>query len=439
MSKHGIIAENLSPERVRRAAMKQQLTLQEKLERKRVKRPPAIIYLILINIWRLALNRKLGITFTFKARPANDKNPYILISNHASRVDYLYTAPAALPHRLNYVVGYNEFFRSHLYPIFSLMQVIPKRNFTPDYHAVREIVRVIKRGGRVCLFPEGMNSISGGGQHCALGSGRLLKHLGVTVYYTKIAGGYMTNTKHYLDTRPGKVEITVDRLFTPEQLEDMSAHEIQQTLDRELAHDDYIWNKAARVKYKGQGCMANNLHDLLYLCPKCGALYAMKGEGDTIRCGACGNGAAVSEYYDLIPLDDTCVIPETISHWYALEREKAKERVKNKDFMFSGHVKLGVLPKYKRLKKGATSVIAGEGALSLSRGGLKYEGTKDGEPFSFKLSTDAVPTYGMCTDISRFYTFYQGEFYEFYPERLDTMLWFHLTEELHRACGGQWK
>jgi 1-acyl-sn-glycerol-3-phosphate acyltransferase len=419
--------------------MKEKPTLQERLERKHMKKPPAFPYLLLINIWRLLFNRKLGITFTFKSRPSKDKNPYILISNHSSRVDYLYTAPAALPHRLNYVVGYNEFFRSHLYPIFALMQVIPKRNFTPDYHAAREIIRVIKAGGHVCLFPEGMNSISGGSQPCAIGSGKLLKHLGVTVYYTKIAGGYLTNTKHCLDTRPGKVEIVVDTLFTPEKLEKLSADEIQRILDKELAHDDYIWNKQARVKFSAPGKTAKNLHDLLYLCPKCGALYTMRTEGDTIKCEACGNGARINEYYDLIPLDDTCVIPETISHWYALERERAKNEVKEAGFVFTEHVKLGVLPKYKRLKDGATSIIAGEGTLSLSREGLKYDGTKDGEPFTFTLPTDAVPTFGMCTDISRFYTFYRSEFYEFYPERSDTMRWFHLTEEMHRANGGKWR
>jgi len=419
--------------------MKQKRTLQQKLALRHMKKPPAIIYLLLINIWRLFLNKRLGIKFTFNARPSKDKNPYILISNHASRVDYLYTAPAVLPHRLNYVVGYNEFFRSHLYPIFRLMQVIPKRNFVPDPHTIKEIIRIIRQGGRVCLFPEGMSSISGGGQPCAIGSGKLLKFLGVTVYYTKIAGGYMTNTKHCLDQRPGRVEVVVDRLFTPEQLKTLSADDIQETLNRVLAHNDYEWNKQARVMFGGSDEMAKNLHDLLYLCPKCAALYTMRTEGDVIRCEACGSGARVNEYYDLIPLDDTCVVPETISDWYEMQREKARAEVADSGFHFSERVKLGVLPKYKRLKKGATSIIAGDGTLSLSREGLKFDGTKDGEPFSFTLSTDAVPTYGMCTDISRFYTFYKSEFYEFYPERKDTMRWFHLTEELHRACGGKWR
>jgi 1-acyl-sn-glycerol-3-phosphate acyltransferase len=314
--------------------MKHKPTLAEKLERKRIGHPAALLYIILIRIWMLFLNKKLGVSFTYKARPSRDKNPYVLVSNHASRVDYLYTAPAVLPHRLNYVVGYNEFFRSHLYPIFSLMQVIPKRNFSPDVHAVSEIIRVIKNGGRVCLFPEGMSSISGSGQPCAIGTGKLLKRLGVTVYYTKIAGGYLTNTKHCLDTRPGKVEIVVDTLFTPQQLGQMSADEIQAALNDALAHDDYEWNKTARVRFDGKGEMAKNLGDLLYLCPKCGSLYTMDAGGDTIRCTACGNGASINAYYDLTPLDESCVIPQTVSRWYALQREKAREQVAAGDFAF---------------------------------------------------------------------------------------------------------
>ena len=296
--------------------MKEKLTLQEKLERKTIGRPLALVYIILIRIWMLALNRKLGVRFTYKARPNKDKNAYVLVSNHSSRVDYLYTAPAVLPHRLNYVVGYNEFFRSHLYPIFALTGVIPKRNFSPDVHAVSEIMRVIKNGGHICIFPEGMNSISGSTQPCAVGSGKLLKHLGVTVYYTKIAGGYFTNTKHCLDTRPGRVEIVVDTLFTPQQLDMMSAEQVQARLNEALAHDDYEWNKSARASYKGKGEMAKNLGDLLYLCPKCGSLYKMQTQGNIIKCSECGNGAEVNEYYDLVALDEDCVIPETVTQWY---------------------------------------------------------------------------------------------------------------------------
>ena len=67
-----------------------------------------------------------------------------------------------LPQTFNFVAGYNEFFRSHLAFIFRLLQVIPKKNFTPDIYTIKEIARVIRKGGRVMLFPEGMSSIGGG-------------------------------------------------------------------------------------------------------------------------------------------------------------------------------------------------------------------------------------------------------------------------------------
>ena len=45
----------------------------------------------------------------------------------------------------------------------------------------------------------------------------------------------------------------------------------------------------------------------------------------------------------------------------------------------------------------------------------------------------------MCTDVSRFYTFYKGEFYEFYPNIDLVEKVFLVTEEIHRLNGGKWQ
>ena len=42
---------------------------------------------------------------------------------------------------------------------------ISKKNFVTDVYAVKQIMNIIKKGGRVILFPEGMSSISGHNQH----------------------------------------------------------------------------------------------------------------------------------------------------------------------------------------------------------------------------------------------------------------------------------
>ena len=71
--------------------------------------------------------------------------------------------------------------------------------------------------------------------------------------------------------------------------------------------------------------------------------------------------------------------------------------------------------------------------------GLTYNGTKNNDEFNFFIPIKDLPTYGMCTDITRFYTFYNGEFVEFYPETPSVEKWFLATEEIHRFNGGKWQ
>ena len=418
---------------------KEKKTLQEKLHARRIKQPPKLVYCALGYLWRILYFKKLGLKVEMKDDPRKCKGPYIVVSNHASRLDYIYTGAVLLPDTLNFVAGYNEFFRSHLAGIFRLLQIIPKKNFTPDVYAIKEIARVLRRGGRIILFPEGMSSIGGGNQPSAIGSGKLLKHFGAPVYVSKISGRYLTSTKYCLDERPGRVEVVIDKLFTPEQLGALSADEIQLRLDEAIHNDDYEWNKTARAAYNSGGRIAHQLHTLLYRCPRCGGELTMRGEGDEIRCSACGNGARLDETYRLIPLDETCVIPDTPRTWFEDERALLREAVRDASFRLTERVKLGMLPKFAYLKDLATSEFVGDGEITLDRGGFHFDGTRNGEPFRFAIEPKLLPTYGMCTDVSRFYTFFEGEFYEFYPETESVAKWLLATEELHRFCGGEWR
>ena len=119
--------------------------------------------------------------------------------------------------------------------------------------------------------------------------------------------------------------------------------------------------------------------------------------------------------------------------------QRAAQEVRREDFRHSGRVRVGVLPERKLLYGDKTSEIRGEGLLTLDHGGLHFDGTLDGAPYRFDIPSAQLPTYGMCTDISRFYLFPEGRFMEFYPEAGDVLWWDHLTEELHRYQGGKWQ
>lgn len=418
--------------------MKEKKTIEERIRGRRA-RKPGFLYTLLGGVWRAFVFPKYRVEYRFLTDIKGDRGPYLLISNHASRLDYIFTGVPMLPARMNYVAGYNEFHRSHLKGVFGLLRVIPKKNFVPDLNTIRSVDRVIKDGGRVCIFPEGMSSISGANQPVAVGTGHFLKRYRVPVYYALIKGGYLTSPKYNLKDRPGKVEVTFDRLFTPEELEALTPAEVEARVNAALYHDDYEWNLTAKNRYAIGEHGAEHLEDLLFLCPRCRRRHTMLGEGNTIRCTACGNGATLDETYALTPLDETSVIPRTQTAWFRLQREVIAEEVKAPDFCLTEEVKLGTLPKHRFLKNQATSEIVGEGRLTLTREGLTYEGTREGEAFTFFIPSAALPTYGMCTDVSRFYTFYHGEFMEFYPLKSTVEEFFLATEEIHRLGGGPWQ
>jgi len=421
---------------IREYAMAKQ-TIEGKLHKKKIT-PPGFMYTLLGGVWRAFMYKKYNVHYNFKTDIKNVKGPYFFISNHASRLDYIFTGVPLLPVKMNYVAGYNEFHRSHLAGVFGMLNVIPKKNFVPDVYTIKSIKSVIDKGGRITIFPEGMSSISGANQPVAVGTGALIKHYGIPVYYSVIKGGYLTSPKYNLNDRLGKVEVVFDQLFTPEEIARLSPEEIEDKINAAIYHDDYAWNKKEKNHYNIGDNGAEHLEDLLFWCPRCKKQHVMTSEGNRIFCKECGNGATLIDTYELIPFDGDCVIPETQTEWFNAEREIIKEEIKADDFMLCEEVELGMLPKYELVKNQNTSQIVGKGVLKLDKTGLTYTGTKDGEPFEFHINIKALPTYGMCTDLSRFYTFYKGEFVEFYPKNSVVEKFFLATEELHRLHGGAW-
>lgn len=259
------------------------MNISESLAKKKYTTPNKVLYYILTNLVVKGLARKYKTTFIRKVEMKNYKNKqFILIGNHASRADYVYASLAVgttVP--LNFVLARNEFYRSHLHGIVNLVNCIPKKNFVPDSLTIRGVTSVLKNGGNLCFFPEGMSSVSGAQQPVALGTGKMLKHYKLPVLCIKIRGGYLTNVKYNLEERPGKTEVELFELFTPDDLDKMTADDIQRKVDEALQNDDYEWNKKQNNFYKSEN-IAQNMHQLLFKCPLCGAEYSIADSDEKI-------------------------------------------------------------------------------------------------------------------------------------------------------------
>lgn len=421
---------------------KEKITIAEELNKRHYQTPSTLIWKMYAL---LARSPFFGPKYHVKYKIIDDindcKGPAFIIWNHQSRRDHLFVKNLVAPRKFNMLAGYQEFFRKKFAPLFKLAQIIPKKNFTNDPKSMRAIDHIIKSGGTVAFSPEGTSSIFGHNQPIVAGTGRYLKHYHIPVYFIKLEGSYLTSNKVCIDDRPGKVFATLSLLFKPEDLRQMSPEEIEIKINEAFRHDDYKWNKIARIKFKTNGRAMTNMQDMLYKCPRCGEELQIDVCGDTIKCLHCGNGATMDDYYDFHSFDKTCKIFDTPTDWLDWERVQVIREIRdNPNFSLSEEVDVGELPKYEYIKDNdKTSIPCGKGVITFDHQGIHFNGEKNHEPWSFDLSYSVIFAPIIQNDLTQFALAVNELFYDFYPKRHVVGKIILVTEEMHRLHFNTWK
>ncbi len=419
---------------------KEKESLQKQLSKRKMKVPNKIINFFYHFLFRTFVMPKYRPHIKVIDKVSDCKGACFLIWNHLSRLDHGYLMSAAYPRPLSIVAGYNEFFRSHLHTVFKLMRIVPKKNFAYDPGGIKAMNSIIRQGGCLAFSPEGTSSITGINQPVVAGTGHFIRHFKIPVYYMELRGQYLTCTKVCLDERYGRTEGELRLLFTPEDLERMTDDEVENKINELFKHDDYEWGKQNHIKWKNNGQMARQLNDMLYKCPKCGAEFTLSCEGNVIRCEKCGNGASINDYYEFVPLDDTCVLPESPSVWVQNQRQDIIREIRaDNKYSFTEHVKMGYLPEDHLVKNKQLGEMCGEGDLTFDHDGIHYRGTKLGKPFDFDLTYTAIFQPSIVTDLTNFCLYVNLEFHVFYPEHHTTGKILLITEEMHRLHVNTWK
>lgn len=419
---------------------KHKKTIDEQLYARTYKQPSHLVYWLYKVISWPAILKKYQPKITIKDNINDCKGPCFLIWNHLSRIDHAYLLHAIYPRRMNILAGYNEFFRSHLHGVFHLMSILPKRNYANDILGVKAMMGIVKKGGCIAFSPEVMSSIYGTNQPVVVGTGHLLKHFDIPVYFLKMRGEYLANTKVCLDERVGHCEAELSLLFTPEKLNQMTNEEVEDAINLAFKNDDYEYAKQIHVKWETNGRICEHLNDICYKCPKCGEELAMDAHDDQIKCTHCGNGATMNDYYEFEPFDPSCVIPESPSKWVALERQDIIREIRaDPAYSYSIKAKVGFLPHDHYLKHQATSEIQGEGTFTIDHAGVHFAGSRKGQPYSFTLTYHDIFSLVLVTDVQRFAVYVGQEYVEFFPEKPCVGKLLLLTEEMHRLHVNTWK
>lgn len=277
-------------------------------------------YTLLRPVVRVFLWLKFG--YTCKVAENLPEN-YIVLSNHATDYDPLFVA-SSFPRQM-YFVGSEHIARWKLW--YGLLKYafapIMRPKGTLGVSTTMEVLRKVKGGGNVCIFAEGARCWDGVTRPILPSTGRTVKTARCGLVTYKIVGGYFASPNWSgKNTRRGYVHGEVAGVYTKEQLAAMSVDEINAIIARDLHEDAYERQLADPKPYRGKG-LAEQMENLLFICPQCGKLDTIHSHGDTVECCDCGMKFRYDTYGML--KDVPFVTVRQLSDWQNKQVELAAE------------------------------------------------------------------------------------------------------------------
>lgn len=307
------------------------------------------------------------------------KEPITVLGNHVSNLDFLFAAVAFYPKRLNFLVSSHFFGQKPLALILRMMQCVPKEQFSADVAAIRDMRSIVSAGGSIGIYPEGeVNGIGMTGEFPD-SIGKLCKLLKAPVYTVRTKGAYLSRPKWGPGNRRGRVETDILCAADAEEVKSLSPDELNRRIAAGIFHDEYAWQEKARIPFSGKN-RAENLHYLLYRCPKCGKEFTTRTEGDEIYCSVCCNRGRMNKLGFLVPTRERDIIPTSPREWIEYQRQALREAFSDPEYRLTAPCFL----QYHIGEKKLRHEDVGEGTVTLSRDGIAYEGTAEGKPFSFR-------------------------------------------------------
>ena len=413
--------------------------LKSKLVNRKVNKPDPLLMSVALLVLRI-MNKAYKVEFTYDYdRDLIKGQPTILLSSHAARLEFIYSIYGFGRKDVNVVCGYQNILQKGLYSLMLRLGVISKYLYQPDVSCVKNMLHVLKRGGAIGLFPEGIQSSSGSTHPINPATAKFIKKSKANIVVCSTKGAYLATNRYSSDRKKGYIGVNYTLLFTPAMLQELSEEQIYNEILNKISYNDFAYNRTARNKYVGKKPNAFGLDRILYKCPACKNEHKMRVENDAIVCGECGFGAKVDEYYDLLDSNGK-VYPFNIDSWYKWQRSCVAEQIKEESFELNLSGSLCTL-KLDRLRKAPRDrEILSVGEAKLTNRGLTFRGTVGGEKSDFDFHASSV--YSLtCTTKNELEFFCNGEYFMIIPEAGTRKLirWTLASEEIHNLYDEKWR
>jgi len=248
--------------------------------------------------------------------------PYIVLPNHVMFSDPFIIA-AILPHPVSWVTSDTQFRGRFARFFLSLVGAIPKTKFRSDLESVKHIMKRLKSGGVVGIYPEGRRNWDGHSMPILYPTAKLLRALKVPVVVPIVKGGYLAEPRWSRKRRKARVFIEFKHGFKAEEFKQLSVDEIYGKMTRLLEYDEYDFLRASNLVVRSKR-RAENLELALFICPECKSIAKMKSHFSMFSCTECGYAVHFNQYGFLEKRSDKLYF-DTIRDWNVWQLSYLKE------------------------------------------------------------------------------------------------------------------
>lgn len=356
------------------------------------------------------------------------ESPSIILCNHGSFIDFIYAAALLRKCKPHFIVARLYFYNTFLGWLLRNVGAFPKSMFAMDMENAKNCLTVLKNGEILAMMPEARLSTTGRFEDIQESTYSFIQKSGVNVYTVKIHGDYLADPKWGKGFRRGAlVEAELDILYTAQQVKELSAEELKQGITERLSYDEFQWlEQRPKVHYHTKR-LAEGLENILTVCPACNRRHTITTKKNQIFCERCGYLTTLSDRYSFTN-DFTFA---NLTQWYDWQTALLeKEIADNKDFALCSKVELRLPGKGKGLTR-----RGGNGICTLTRDGLTYAGTKDGERVELHFSIQKI--YRLLFGAGENFEIYDGaEILYFVPEEKRSAVdWYMASMILHDKTG----